>query len=247
MTNAKSEQGLRTVQRAIDILNCFSEEQSELSLTEIASEIELAKSTTSRLLSTLEQNSIIEKDQQTLKYKLGMKVYYLGYLAGKSIETRLIAKPIMNEVRDHTKETVNLYSIDDIYRVCLEQAEGLRSVRHSVKIGQKLPLWAGAGGKALLAFQEQKFINELLTIVDKPELDEELRTIRVDRVCCSIDERGEGTSAVAAPIFDINGKVKACLSISGPAMRFSQDKIAEYQQLVKESASVISSKLGYRN
>lgn len=247
MTNAKGEQGLRTVQRAIDILNCFSEERSELTLTEIAAEIKLAKSTTSRLLSTLEQNSMIEKDQYTLKYKLGMKVYYLGYLAGKSIETRLIARPIMNEVRDHTKETVNLYSIDDIYRVCLEQAEGLRSVRHTVKIGQKLPLWAGAGGKALLAFQKQSFINELLTIVDKPELEEELRTIKSEKGCYSIDERGEGTSAVAAPIFDINGKVKACLSISGPTMRFSQDKITEYQQIVKESASLISSKLGYKN
>jgi len=246
----KAESGLRTVQRALDILYCFTLEQQELSLTEIANKIQLAKSTTTRLLSTLEQNNFIVKDPDTLKYRLGQGLYYLGYIAGKSIEIKELAKPVMQRLRDETRETVNLYVLENDSRVCIEQCEGLQSVRHLVKIGEKLPLWAGAGGKVLLAYQSDDFQNRIFEQVPSRErletLQRELPQIKSERCASSIDEREVGSAAVAAPIFHINHEVKACLSISGPTNRFTPETIDRLKQLVKRGAMAISEKLGYQ-
>ncbi|MGZ0085980.1 IclR family transcriptional regulator [Caldibacillus thermoamylovorans] len=246
----KHEAGLRTVQRAIDILYCFTLEEQELSLTEIAKKISLAKSTTTRLLATLEQNRLIVKDPETLKYRLGQGLYYLGHIAGKSIEVREIAKPVMERLRDETRETVNLYVLEQDARVCIEQCEGLQALRHMVKIGERLPLWAGAGGKVLLAYQSPSFQERILAQVPTEErrtrLTAELEMIRQRGSASSIDEREVGSAAVAAPIFNIHGEVNACLSISGPTHRFTPETIGWFESLVKEGAQTISEKLGYR-
>lgn len=121
---SKEESGSRTVQRALDILYCFSEERQELTLTDISKEMNLAMSTTTRLLKALEMNHFVEKNPDTMKYRLGQRLYLLGYIAGKSIKLRELAKPLMYALRDETKETVNLYVMDATSRVCIEQAEG---------------------------------------------------------------------------------------------------------------------------
>nr|WP_047155468.1 IclR family transcriptional regulator [Aneurinibacillus tyrosinisolvens] len=246
----KDPDSLRTVQRALDILNCFSLQETELSLTEIANKIALAKSTTTRLLATLERNGLITKNQETLKYKLGHKLYYLGHIAGKSIEIREFAYPIMKALRDNTKETVNLYVLQDNYRVCIEQCEGLQSIRHLVKIGERLPLWAGAGGKAILAYQSEEFQNEIFQLVDSEqrlaELKHDLKAIQVEGCASSLDEREVGSAAVAAPLFGINGNVVACLSISGPTQRFTPEVIRHLKIILKQNALTISQSIGYK-
>ncbi|QNU25308.1 IclR family transcriptional regulator [Geobacillus zalihae] len=246
----KHEAGLRTVQRAIDILYCFTLEEQELSLTEIAKKISLPKSTTTRLLATLEQNRLVVKDPETLKYRLGQGLYYLGYIAGKSMEVREIARPVMERLRDETRETVNLYVLEQDARVCVEQCEGLQALRHMVRIGERLPLWAGAGGKVLLAYQSPAFQERIFAQVPTKErlarLAAELEVIRERGVASSVDEREVGSAAVAAPIFNIRGEVRACLSISGPTHRFAPDVLGKFETTVKEGAQAISEKLGYR-
>ncbi|RAU01006.1 IclR family transcriptional regulator [Bacillus altitudinis] len=246
---SKEESGLRTVQRALDILSCFSEERQELTLTDISKEMNLAMSTTTRLLKALEMNHFVEKNQETMKYRLGQRLYLLGYIAGKSIKLRELAKPLMYTLRDETKETVNLYVLDHKSRVCIEQAEGLQSIRHLVKIGEKLPLYAGAGGKVLLAFRSAEFQQQVFASeadhMTMEEWQKECRHILETHTACSIDEREVGSAAVAAPIFNIHGEVQACLSISGPTQRFTEDVIPQLQQKVKEHAEKLSEQLGY--
>ncbi|GLF92044.1 IclR family transcriptional regulator [Bacillus safensis] len=246
---SKEESGLRTVQRALDILSCFSEERQELTLTDISKEMNLAMSTTTRLLKALEMNHFVEKNQETMKYRLGQRLYLLGYIAGKSIQLRELAKPLMYALRDETKETVNLYVMDSTSRVCIEQAEGLQSIRHLVKIGEKLPLYAGAGGKVLLAFQSEEFQQTVFASeadhVMGDDWKKECKHILDTYTSCSIDEREMGSAAVAAPIFNIHGEVKACLSISGPTHRFTEEVIPQLQQKVKEQAQRLSEQLGY--
>lgn len=215
-----------------------------------AKKISLAKSTTTRLLATLEQNRLVVKDPETLKYRLGQGLYYLGYIAGKSIKVREIARPVMERLRDETRETVNLYVLEQDARVCVEQCEGLQALRHMVRIGERLPLWAGAGGKVLLAYQSPEVQERIFAQVPTKErldrLAAELEVIRERGVASSIDEREVGSAAVAAPIFDIRGEVGACLSVSGPAHRFTREVMEQFERLVKEGAQAISEKLGYR-
>lgn len=245
----RETESLRTVQRAIDILNCFSFDQPELSLTEIANKIDLAKSTTSRLLSTLEQNGFVLRSPNSPKYKLGHRLYYLGSISGRSIKVREVAKPLMDELRDLTKETVNLHILEQNYRMCIEQSEGVLSIRHLVRIGERLPLWAGAGGKAILAFQTEAFQQSILDSLEsetrRMKLRGELAHIRAEGVTTSMDEREVGLAAVAAPIFDVNGEVKASLSVSGPSVRFTEERIETIKRHVRESAGQISTRMGF--
>ena len=247
----KTDSGLRTVQRALDILFCFSVEEQELNLTEIANRINLAKSTTTRLLATLEQNNLIYKNPDTLKYKLGHALFYLGHVAKKSIGIVEFAKPIMQRIRDETRETVNLYVLEGTYRVCIEQYEGLQSVKHLVRIGEQLPLWAGAGGKVLLAYQPASFQEQIFQSVPSPERLESLRLelpeIRKEQCAASIDEREVGSAAVAAPIFNLDQEVRACLSISGPSSRFTPEAIRAFKNIAREGAREISRYLGHGN
>jgi IclR family transcriptional regulator, KDG regulon repressor len=241
------QEGIRTVQRALDIIDCFSKEQPYLNLTEISQKVGLPASTTSRFLATLEQNNYLEKDPSTLKYKLGKKIYYLGHLAGEAIDLRTIAKPIMEELRNETKETINLYILRGTHRVCIDQLGGLNNISHTVNIGENYPLWAGAGGKAILAFQDENFIQDVMAeaVHPAPHLINELGEIRSTHSCYSIDEEVVGSSAVSSPIFNINGKVEAALSIAGPTSRFNPENRERYQKLVKDAAALISSKMGY--
>lgn len=245
----KESESIRTVQRAIDILNCFSFDRPELTLTEISNQIGLAKSTTTRLLATLEHNGFVQKSPNSMKYKLGHRLYYLGSISGRSIKVREVAKPVMDELRDVIKETVNLHILDQQDRICIEQSEGVLSIRHLVRIGERLPLWAGAGGKAILAFQSEEFQESIFHQVDSGKrlmkLKSELPQIREMRFASSMDEREVGLAAVAAPIFDVNGEVKASLSVSGPSIRFTADRIEMIKDHVMASAQKISTLMGY--
>lgn len=240
---------LRTVQRALDIINCFSLQKRELTLTEISSTINLAKSTTSRLLSTLEMNGYVIKDTNTLKYRLGYNLYYLGYIAGKSIQIKEIAYPFMQTLRDETKETVNLYILEEEYRVCIEQCESPQQLRHLVKIGERLPLWAGAGGKVLLAYQDEVFQQQILSSNHIKKSDEiikrDLAVIRSEGFALSQDERELGLSAIAVPIFSVDNKVNACLSLSGPTQRFSPDVMEQFKVKLIKQATMISEYIGF--
>jgi DNA-binding IclR family transcriptional regulator len=162
MSSKEEDKGIRALQRALNVLKVFTLEEKTLSLTQIASKTKLAKSTTTRLLYTLEQNNFVLKDPVTLKYRLGKQLYILGYIAGQSIKLREVAQTTMERLRNQTKETVNLYVLENEHRICLLQYESLQSVKHMVKIGEKLPLTVGAAGKVILAYQSPEFIENII-------------------------------------------------------------------------------------
>ncbi|BAQ11243.1 transcriptional regulator, iclr [Bacillus sp. OxB-1] len=251
MTSTEQDKGIRSLQRAIDLLECFTMEERELSLTEISKKIKLAKSTVIRLLYTLELNSFVERDPVTFKYKLGKQLYFIGNIAGQSIEIREVAKESMRRLRDKTEETVNLYVLDKESRVCIQQFESSQSIRHIIKIGEKLPLTLGATGKVILAYQSEEFIEQVFKKEDPKrdfqEFRQELQEIIRNRFAQSIDEREVGSSAIATPIFDVNGQMIAALSLSGPTTRFKKEVIEQWKDDLLQCGMEISTNLGFQN
>ncbi|WP_059103291.1 IclR family transcriptional regulator [Shouchella shacheensis] len=240
---------IRTVQRAIDILNCFSIHESELTLTEIASKIGLAKSTTTRLLGTLELNNCVAKNPDTMKYRLGHKLHYLGFVAGKSLKLTEVARPIMDELRDEVSETVNLYMLEDVWRVCIMQSESVHELRHLVRLGEKMPLWLGASGKVMLSNRMDVWEKLLKTRASEVEpfkgVQEQFARIQDQGFATSIGEREAGLSAVAAPIYNGNGQVFASLSISGPSPRFTKEQLERSKTPLIAAAAKISQFNGF--
>lgn len=244
---------VRSISRALQILKCFNWNEREFTMTEITQKMGLPKSTTSRLLSTLESEGFIKRDERTNYYKLGNMMFFLGLIAKESIDLIQISRPIMEEICQATKETVNLYLLDNLEKVCFNQVESPLAIKRYVKIGERSPIWYGATGRSILANLSERIWYDMAkdlkrytekTIADPDEFIAELKTIKERGYDVSVGEKEHDVGCVAAPIFDNSKKVIGCVSISGPQYRFPEDT-DYFVSLVVDGARRISNKLGY--
>lgn len=245
---------IRSIQRALKILECFDFEHTKLTFSQIVEMINLPKSTTSRILSTLEHEGFLIRDSETQKYKLGHTMYLLGLVARESMDIRTISIPYMENITNVTNETSNLYILDGLERVCIAQVESPEPIKQLLKIGERYPIWLGATGKSMLAFLDESIWYEMAkdlkqftenTVIDPVEFVNELKEIREKGYSLSLGEYYSEVGCIAAPIFNEYGEVIGCISMSGPVYRLPED-IEHYAKLIKDSADNISYKLGYR-
>lgn len=246
------EDGTSSLRKAIDVLKCFDEEHDELSMTEIAQKMGFPTGTASRILNALQEEGLLERSERTRLYRLGLYCLRLGRLAGLSGVLRTHALPLMKALRDRFNETVNLYVKEGHLRVCYAQCETLSPLRRTVPLGGKFPLWAGAVGRCLLAWQPEDFVERVLdeivpmtenTIVDKFKVRELLQRVRVDGYATSVAEREPGVAAVAVPIFDAPSSVCASMSITGPLSRYTESSVREMIVAMKEASRQLSEQL----
>lgn len=251
-----SKNTIKSIDRAIDILMCFTQEAPELSLSEICNKVNLPKTTVFRITNTLVNRNILELNKESGKYSLGNKLINLSGIKLNSMDLREIARPLLKKLRDKTGETANLYMLDGNRRICVEQAESNQLVKRFSSIGIELPLHCGSAGKVLLAFQPESKIEEVKeesglkpwtekSITDFEKLKEDLEKIREQGYAYSSSEREIGAASVSAPIRNHMGEVIASITISGPETRFTDDKIEQYIPLVLDASKEISKKLGY--
>jgi IclR family KDG regulon transcriptional repressor len=249
---------VRAVERALDILKCFNQSDVELSLGEISDRVNLAKSTVHRLLSTLEQGNFIAQDEENGKYKLSFEVIRLGVIASDSIDLKRIAYSVMKNLSAKCGQTSNLYVIQGYERLCISQVAGPHYIKRHSYFGNLLPLYAGASGKLLLAYQSEEWLNRFFdnvklekltenTITNKDSLIKELKKIRKQGYASSSSERDIVSSSVSVPIFNYTDEVVASLTISGPSVMFTKENIDNYISLLIEASNKISSRLGYKN
>ena len=242
---------VRSLERGLDILQCFDLDTEELSLSQIAEELSLAPSTALRLCSALTALGFLEKSRAKT-YSLGNKVYLLGAVARKHFRLRRIILPVMESLRDDTREAVTLYALEDGYRVCYEHVESLLSMRCVVRVGDRFPLWAGAAGKCLLAFADKALVEEQIaritpitdaTIIDRTRFLAELAHIRDAEEATSHGEREEGITSIAIPIFSARNEVRYALTLVAPTSRLGPDVIGDSIMRTKEAARAISRQL----
>src|SRR5690606_24361710 len=142
------QQGVRSVQRALDILSLLTIDRPTVSIREIVDATGLAKTTVLRLVSTLEQSGLLWATAGG--YMAGPGLWRWAHLAKRSWELPPETQRVMRELAVRHRETVNMYVAPDIYRVCIAQQESPEPLRHVVHVGAELPMWAGATAKVLL-------------------------------------------------------------------------------------------------
>lgn len=247
---------VQSIDRAMAILNCFSEKNQELKLSEIAERLDLNKSTVHGILNTLKYHGIIDQVEETQRYKLGLYLVELGHIVLKSMDIRRIASPIIHSIRDEMEETVHLGSLDNMEVVYIDKIESHQSMRIFTTIGARKPAYCTGIGKAMLAYLDDEILLNLLpeklepltskTITDRSKLLEDLAKIREKGYAFDDEENNVGLTCVAAPIFDHRGKARYAISVSGPTVRMNDEKIEEIVRVVKDAAQEISMRLGYR-
>jgi DNA-binding IclR family transcriptional regulator len=235
--------GVRSVQRAVEILALLSEDRPVVSLSDIVRDTGLAKTTVVRMVHTLEQNGLVWTTAGGIT--AGPGLWRWAYLAHRSWELPVEVRQLMRELADATRETVNLYVRRDVQRVCLAQQQGTQSLRHVVQVGDELPLWAGASGKVLLMNASPSLLARAAAI--SPEGAGMLERLRVavdqageDGYVVSHGEREIGVSAIAVPLLTRSGTVGSALAISGPTVRFTDGRIDEFRKQLERAATQLT-------
>jgi DNA-binding IclR family transcriptional regulator len=227
---AADAQGVRSVQRALDILSLLSEERPVVSIRDIVESTGLAKTTVIRLVQTLEQGGLLWAAPNG--YLAGPGLWRWAHLARSSWELPPETQKLMHDLGVRRRETVNLYMLRDIYRVCVAQQESSQPLRHVVHVGDELPLWAGASSKVLLRDAPESLLKRIA--VSSPYGEGHIKRLQewIDDAehrgwAVSHGEREDGLSAVAVAIVGRSGRVVAALSLSGPTVRFGEEKVEE--------------------
>ena len=180
---------VKSVDKAISVLNCFSPESQILGVGEITRITGYTKSTVSRLLSTLEKHGCVERAGGPGKYRLGYRVHLWGLISGRQNNLTAIAKPVMKQLGDKCGEEVALYVAEGERRVCVERVASVHEIAKVAPIGTYYPLHAGASGRVLLAYlpseRRRQFFRKnpldkmtSLTITDVKALEKDLTSIR---------------------------------------------------------------------
>lgn len=249
------QNNVKSVARAIKIIECFSESAFELDLSEVVHKTNLPKATVHRILATLKNGRLVNQDPENRKYKLSLKLFELGSLVFRKLKLREAALPFIEELSEKSGETVHLGILDKDEVISIEKADSSFSLRSSIYIGKRAPAYCTGVGKALLAFQPLDKMHLFLqskrkkytanTITDANKLEEELEKVRKEGFAVDNMEHEEGVRCVAAPIRNHEGKVVASISISGPSVRLTEEKISQLALMVKETAKNISKELGF--
>ena len=235
----------KALKHAMNVLECFTAERPELGVTELARLTGLQKSSVHTILNTFANMGYIEQKPDTLKYCLGYKLMHFSYIINSHTGLRDHFLPYLNKIADATREVCYLGMLNDLEVLYLEAAYPAAQLRSRNISGERAPLHCTGLGKAMLAFltedEKQKVLSSPLekftdyTVTNPEMLRCELDEIRSNGYAVDNMEHEFGVRCVAVPVFGNGGSVIAAVSVSGPSLRFSQQKQLEQAQLIKQT------------
>jgi len=253
----KSEYIIQAVDHALDLLEQFKWDVDELGVTELSKRLKLHKNNVFRLLATLESRNYIEQNRVTENYRLGLKTLELGQTFIKQMGLLRQSRPVLEALVKECNETTYVAILKESHIVYLDAVETDMTVRVVPRVGARLPAYCTAAGKVQLAYMTDEELDNYLptrelkaytahTIVDRDQLKEHLRKIADQGYAIDNEEMDIGVCCVGAPIRDYTRRIIGAISISGPSMRFSMERMEkELIPLVKRAGEDISTKLGF--
>jgi DNA-binding IclR family transcriptional regulator len=242
----KDDSNVRAVERALQVLDCFSKEQISFSLVEISREIGLYPSTTLRMLNTLENHDYVYRDPDSHRYFLGSRLLQLNQISFANFDYCQIARPYLETLRDEFNESVGVYSLQGDSRVCVMRLNSTHLLRREFNLGERHSLTRGASGKVLLAHQSAETIERLLKENPGSCTKAKLEKAKADGVAVSREEREVGLCSIASPIFNAQNIAVAAIFLSCPTPRFTQEMEETATVRVRETSRQISTSMGAR-
>ena len=221
----KKVQKVEAVERALSILESFSDGQKRLPLGELSKRTGFYRSTILRLASSLEKFDYIYRDNDGL-FRLGPTLLRLGVLYKQAFNLADHVYPVLQRLVDRTHETASFYVREGNLRICLYRINSPRNIRHVAEEGSQLPLDRGAGARVLMAFTSGKG-----NIYSK---------VRADGFYISVGERDPAAAGLAVPVFGYEGKFVGALGIIGPRHRLQPEHFEKFTKILREQADQLS-------
>lgn len=248
---------LQSVLRALDVLEAVAGRGEDAALSDLREELKLPASTVHRLLATLASRGYISQDAYTGRYRIGIRAFEVGNGFLEQTQVRDVARPIMRRLADQADESVNLALPDGSQAVYVEVAECKKTVRTFAHIGGRVPLYCTGVGKALMSAMTTQEVRRIVrqsglrahtpsTITKLEVLLDEIARGQDLGFVLDREEYEPGVRCAAAPVRDHSGRVRAAISISGPAFRVTENQLLTMGALVRQGAEELSRALGYQ-
>jgi DNA-binding IclR family transcriptional regulator len=256
MRREKSNYVIQAVSHALDVLEQFRDHDEELGVTELSKRLKLHKNNVFRLLATLESRGYIEQNRATENYRLGVRCLQLGRSYVEQMGLLPQAHTVVGELSRQTRETAFLAVLRGGAAIAVDVTEAERAVRIASPLGELLPLYCTAAGKALLAFEQEDDVKALVpeqlqrftdrTPADRQALMAQLRSVASAGYAIDMGEHSEDVRSVAAPVRDYTRAVVGALTLVGPAYRFQAERLEkELAPVAVRAARELSSRLGF--
>lgn len=244
----------QTAERALSLLDVLADHGGRMRLSDLAQASELNISTTSRLLGALERSGLVERDQESSRYRLGLKILRLAQVVLEQSPLPEVGNPVLARLMEETGETATLCVRHDGAVVVIARVECASPIRSVAQIGHQGPLYCTAHGKAMLAWLPAETVASILdqgmprltdlTITTPGEMAAELNRTRERGYALDLGEREPGLVSIAAPVCDATSQVVATCGVSGSRQRMADEALPAIAARVVAAAHRISDQLG---
>jgi len=204
----------------------------------------------------LEQHRLVDKNPETGRYRLGLKLFEFGSKAIAALDPRRHARPHLDRLQRELAETVFFCILDDGQVFYLDKVESQQSIRTACTVGSRAPAYCTAVGKAMLAELPDAEVSDIVrrwglkaitanTITTAAALKAELKAVRSRGYAIDNEEKEQGLRCISAAVRGHSGKLFAAISVSGPAFRITKGRIPEIGHVVMRAANDLSVEFGY--
>ncbi len=248
---------LGSVRTAARVLRAFSGGDGVMGVSEVARRLDISTSTAHRVLSTLAAERLLEHDETTGRYRLGLALYELGANVTEHVDLHAACLPVLTTLRHRTGEMVHVAVLDNLEVVYVERLESHQMLPVFRRVGHRLPAHLTSSGKVLLAALAPAELDRRLgssqlvawtrrSITDPDRLRAELVAVRNRGWASNIEEGQPGITSVGAPIHGPDGATMAALSVVAASQRLRGNTLQQTVAQLLEAATVISTRLGHR-
>lgn len=235
---------------AMNVLAYLSDNVGPVGVRALSQALDMSVGRSHRILQALLRQQLVIQDAERGGYRISLKVVELAGKVLRQFDVRAAALPILRSVRDKTGESSALMVREGTDRVCLMSVESEQTLRIVILVGARGPLYCGASGRVLLAFQPTSVFDEVVsaglkpltsnTITDPSQLLAKVKAIRREGFAISHGERQADVSSLAVPVYRNGGEVIAALAFFGPSSRCSDRRLRQFVPLLRRSASEIT-------
>lgn len=244
--------GPSVIVNVIDVLRCFTIEEPLRGVTAIADQVGLHKSTVSRILATLEEQRIVERDALSRKYRLGLGLITIAGPLLANLDVRRLAVDELQALAGQTGETVALTIWDGEASVTVEQVPSRQLVKHTSLMGSRYATGMSASVQVFLAGLPESTAWELVnsgqihfeTPVEASDYLDRLATVRQQGYAINHGQASPDEVGIAAPIHDHRGEVVAAILIAAPFFRVPESALPALSSACRAAAVLIGQRLG---
>ncbi|SFQ59650.1 DNA-binding transcriptional regulator, IclR family [Amycolatopsis arida] len=251
--SASSARPVLVLRKVRQILECFTLDEPELGLRQIALRTGLPASTCQRLVQNLVHEGFLDRDGDL--YRIGLGLVRWAAPGTYGMDLVQVTRPVLDELRDAAGETAYLQVRDGPYRTIVALSEVRHLVVRRFMVGMVMPLHVGSAGKVFLAYDPDAWAAALRhglrpveggRQVEAEELRREVARTREVGYAATFEERDPGAGSVSAPVFGMDGGIAAAIGIGAPVQRFTPEVAERLAPVVVGAGRRASELLGHR-